>query len=119
MEYYFTNLDFPEIVGDFLSLATFWGPRSCEVATIWPEKMLDYIKNWMGPIPNRPLSPKQVAIELLDNYSGFFGVRETWILWVRFLRIYDWKILGRLGIKTMNFQKKDVEVCNRDRVEGR
>ena len=34
---YFTNLDFPEIAGDFPSLATFWEPRSCEVAIIWPD----------------------------------------------------------------------------------
>ena len=33
--HHFTNLDFPE--GDFPSLVAFWGPKSCEVAIIWPD----------------------------------------------------------------------------------
>ena len=39
MEYYFTNLDFPEIAGVPFPFqnATFWGPRSCEAAIIWPK----------------------------------------------------------------------------------
>ena len=40
MEQYFTNLDFPEIRGWYPSKeATFWGPRSCEVAIIWPDSI--------------------------------------------------------------------------------
>ena len=35
---YFTNLDFPEISGFPFLNATFWGPRSSEVAIIWPNK---------------------------------------------------------------------------------
>ena len=38
MEWYFTNLDFPEIRRFPFLFATFLGPRSrlCEVAIIWP-----------------------------------------------------------------------------------
>ena len=54
MEKYFTNLDFPEIAGNFPSSATFWGPRSFEVAIICPEEFIQTFRNllYIWPVSN-------------------------------------------------------------------
>ena len=50
----------------------------------------------MGPNPNGPCS---VSCDGAIRYSGFFGVRETWVLWVRFLGFF-WGSKGFPGIPT-------------------
>ena len=45
LKLFFTNLDFPEIrVVPFLSYH--WGPRSCEVAIIWPDECIKRLWQW-------------------------------------------------------------------------
>ena len=43
----------------------------------WRDLWVESIKNWMGPNPN---GPRSVSCDRAIRYSGFFGVRETWVL---------------------------------------
>ena len=55
------RLDFPEIRGFPFQNATFWGPRSCEVAIIWP----DYIECLF--FHNVQTAKRQIGGECLSN----------------------------------------------------
>ena len=74
---YFTNLDFPEIRGCPFRNATFWGPRSGEVAIISPDLLCSTL-GYLGDEKNPLKYPLYIGLIYIYIGISHFPGLSTW-----------------------------------------